>query len=307
MKCPKCHYISFENGDRCRNCGYEISLSVDAAALDLPIQTGDEPLGPLGDFSLADLETAPDLVASPAPSPPKPHAAAALELPLFMDRTPDDDRPLVTPSAVPRPPLAVRKGSPIVARPAHRKPVEEPELELDLPEPEPDHAPHPNLTRAADLARPPAVAAAGEPTSATAASLGRRIAAMAIDALLLGLGNLGVLYFTLRLCGVEFAEIELIPPVPFLSFLLMQNGAYFVAFVALGGQTIGKMALHIKVVPDAAEGGWTDRVPLGTSVLRAAAWFLTVLPAGVGLLPALLSEDRRAVHDRLAGTRVVRA
>ena len=29
MRCPKCQYISFESGDRCRNCGYEFSLSVD--------------------------------------------------------------------------------------------------------------------------------------------------------------------------------------------------------------------------------------------------------------------------------------
>ena len=26
MKCPKCGYLGFESGDRCRNCGYEFSL-----------------------------------------------------------------------------------------------------------------------------------------------------------------------------------------------------------------------------------------------------------------------------------------
>src|SRR5678810_639629 len=26
MKCPKCHYLGFETGDRCRNCGYDFSL-----------------------------------------------------------------------------------------------------------------------------------------------------------------------------------------------------------------------------------------------------------------------------------------
>ena len=36
MRCPKCHYISFDDSDRCRNCGYEFSLTVDVAALDLP-------------------------------------------------------------------------------------------------------------------------------------------------------------------------------------------------------------------------------------------------------------------------------
>ena len=26
MKCPKCSYLGFETGDRCRNCGYDFSL-----------------------------------------------------------------------------------------------------------------------------------------------------------------------------------------------------------------------------------------------------------------------------------------
>ena len=29
MKCPKCGYLGFETGDRCRNCGYDFSLSVE--------------------------------------------------------------------------------------------------------------------------------------------------------------------------------------------------------------------------------------------------------------------------------------
>ena len=27
MRCPKCRYIGFEEQDRCRNCGYDFSLS----------------------------------------------------------------------------------------------------------------------------------------------------------------------------------------------------------------------------------------------------------------------------------------
>jgi uncharacterized RDD family membrane protein YckC len=292
MRCPKCHYISFEGGDRCRNCGYEFSLSVDVAALDLPIQTGDEPIGPLADFALTDLDTS-------KPAPPhensKPRTPAGLDLPLFKDRTPDDDRPLVT-TAVPRAPLAVRKSSPIAARPSPRPRVEEPELDLGPVQPEVDSAPDvsPSAPRTIESAT-------------IAAPLGRRVAAFAIDAALLGLVDLSVLYFTLRLCGLQFAEIGLISPVPFVSFVLLQNGGYFAALVALGGQTIGKMALDIKVVPADATDAWSDRVPLGVSALRAALWILTVLPAGIGLVPALFSADRRTVHDRLAGTRVVKA
>ena len=37
MKCPKCHYLSFEPEPRCRNCGYDLSLSP-PADLDLQIK-----------------------------------------------------------------------------------------------------------------------------------------------------------------------------------------------------------------------------------------------------------------------------
>ena len=41
MKCPKCQYITFDSGDRCRNCGYDFSLTVETPDLDLPIKTGE--------------------------------------------------------------------------------------------------------------------------------------------------------------------------------------------------------------------------------------------------------------------------
>ena len=44
MKCPKCLYIGFETGDRCKNCGYDFSLlgmaddDLRAAPSDLPMR-----------------------------------------------------------------------------------------------------------------------------------------------------------------------------------------------------------------------------------------------------------------------------
>ena len=32
MKCPKCDYLGFETGDRCKNCGYDFSLTTNVAA-----------------------------------------------------------------------------------------------------------------------------------------------------------------------------------------------------------------------------------------------------------------------------------
>ena len=40
MKCPKCNYLGFETGDRCRNCGYDFSLIShgDPQPLDLDLE-----------------------------------------------------------------------------------------------------------------------------------------------------------------------------------------------------------------------------------------------------------------------------
>ena len=40
----------------------------------------------------------------------------------------------------------------------------------------------------------------------------------------------------------------MLPAVPMLAFLMLLCGGYFVLFTAAGGQTIGKMAAHIRVV-----------------------------------------------------------
>jgi uncharacterized RDD family membrane protein YckC len=299
MRCPKCHYISYDASDRCRNCGYEFSFSVDVKALDLPIQTGDEPEGPLSDFALTDLdEPAPEQPPAP-PAPPVAVPAApttGFDLPLFKDRAADDDRPLVTPPAVPRPPLAVRKGAPIVSRGAPRARVEEPELDLGSPE-------LPAAVRHTALA-PAEPVAIGE---AAIAPLGRRAGAAIVDLVILAAIDLAILYFTLRLCGLQLVDLRLIPAIPFVAFLVMQNGGYLAAFVAAGGQTIGKMLFDIRVVPAVEGEMWSDRVGFGRATLRAVAWLLSVLPAGLGVVPAFFSQERRALHDRLAGTRVVRA
>ena len=98
-----------------------------------------------------------------------------------------------------------------------------------------------------------------------------------------------------------------LPPVPFAAFLLLLGGGYFVLFTAAGGQTIGKMAAGIKVVSVHGENAWSARVPLAASALRAVGYLVSLLPAGLGFLPALVGAERRAVHDRLADTRVVKA
>ena len=290
MKCPKCQYISFDSSERCRNCGYEFSLAVGAEGFDLPIQTGQEAIGPLADFALGrDEQSATGASASsPQPRP----ITSSFDLPLFKERRREDDAPLVT---VPRAPLAVRRSTP-APRGANRTTADEPVLDLEAPSPFERLA-----SRRADA---PAQAPTRGDREPLAASVGPRFLAALVDAIILGSIALAVLYLTLKVCGLQFAHVAVIPPVPFSAFLLLVAIGYLTLFTAAGGQTIGKMAAGIRVVSTDVEH---LRVPLGHSVLRAAAYLASALPAGLGFLPAVLGADRRAIHDRLADTRVVKA
>ena len=323
MRCSKCQYISFDNGDRCRNCGYEFSLSVDEEVLDLPIRT-DEPSGPLADFSLADLDapTAAPVASvrsapTPAPSNPRNHmpaeASSSGELPLFGGGHRDDDAPLVKLPAVPRAPVSVRKST-VVQRSTQPQPPVFEEFELDLESEDDfdgdegageqfdddDDAP---VQRTAPIRRPAPPTAAGP---VEVAPIIPRILAALIDlSLLIGMDYI-VLRLTLRICGLQLTDAAAIPVVPFAAFLVLLNGGYVAAFTAVGGQTIGKMLTGIRVVTS-EDDAWTDRVRVGPSAVRALGYLLSALPAGLGFLPVLIGSERRGVHDRLAHTRVVKA
>src|SRR6185436_10933444 len=69
MKCPKCDYLGFETGDRCKNCGYDFSLTTDStpADRDLPLRES-EPLHRDPDRWLNQLEARLDTVRPVAAS-----------------------------------------------------------------------------------------------------------------------------------------------------------------------------------------------------------------------------------------------
>ena len=319
MRCPKCHYISFESVDRCRNCGYDLSLETSTPARDAELELNDrdeKPAAPV-DLSLSQIEGLQESRSHQAPEAfdlDRIHAPAVtpVDLPLFhagappvhaepAPRAPERPAaaipaaPLIRPGA-PRPPIAVRRPTPDAKRLRSRYPVEElPRLDLGPP-PEgfADEAP---------------VARHAAPADAVAAPAGRRVLAGAIDALIVAGIDLGVLYFTLKLCALPLsaAGLAALPVVPLVGFLLLLDGGYAVTFTAVVGQTIGKMATGLRVVradDDADDAGAQPN--FGFAVLRTAAYAASLLPVGLGFLPALFGKDRRALHDRLAETRVIR-
>jgi uncharacterized RDD family membrane protein YckC len=297
MKCPKCGFLGFDSGDRCKNCGYDFSL-IEPGTDHLMRPTPSAPSP--GELSIRD----PRLVrrsrylrdpgASGGLGADRPLAeepdGAPVDLPLFG----------AEPSPLPpsRPPLAVRRPTPAPA-PARIRPrprMQPGFLSLDLAEPA---AVEPAAPATDDAEAAPAASGSGE-QEINAAAAGRRAMAALIDLGLLALVDLIVLHFSLTICGLTVNDLHVLPAVPMVAFLLLLNGGYLVLFTGTLGQTIGKMAAAIEVVPE-GEGS----MDLRRATVRSAAMIVSALPAGAGWLAGFVGEHR-SLHDRLAGTRVIR-
>lgn len=142
-----------------------------------------------------------------------------------------------------------------------------------------------------------------ETTRYPAAGLRRRLASLLYESLLL----LGVLaagfmlpYLAIGLAfnsGIreDFAWIQWL-------HIVLLLGLYFVHYWRRGGQTLAMQTWGIRVV-DATQ----DRPPeLKCALARYLLSWPSLLFCGVGLFWALFDRDRQFLHDRLAGTRVIR-
>jgi uncharacterized RDD family membrane protein YckC len=327
MKCPKCNYLGFERVDRCKNCGYDFSLSAPVPEPDFAIRRDREPIDALPDLSLVDTDgdwrgdrSRPDLgadldldrlfgAADPVPAaapeaampPPQarvvdlPPLAPREELPLFGPPIPDDE-PLITRASPPRPPLAVRRATPEVPKLRTEAPLRTPSFDLES-DPVPS-TPAPFRAQADRIA----TSDLGNREEALDAGVGARLLAVMVDFLILAAVDAVVIYFTMQLCYLTIGDLGILPKGPLVAFLLVQNGGYLVAFTA-SGQTLGKMVAGIRVVQSDTAGP----LDIGHAFLRTLMWVALAVPAGLGFLTALFSRDHRGLHDRFAGTRVVRA
>ena len=106
MKCPKCDYLGFETGDRCKNCGYDFSLlaSPEPEPADLSLTSPTRDDVPVGELWLAHSNATPQSTESQ-------DALSSLEsFPLFSPAGAGDE-PLIRTPSEPRAPLAVRRSS----------------------------------------------------------------------------------------------------------------------------------------------------------------------------------------------------
>lgn len=318
MKCPKCAYLGYAHADKCRNCGYEFALSEPDTIGDLRLMDRAQVPEPLRDLDLLDAARAPegpsfsDVLAEGGVRRRREAPNGLAELPLFGAPM-TDDVPLITKASPPRPPLAVRRATPEVPRlradartpmldwadPQASTPTSLPKIELTTADLE---SSAPRARRIPDTPVPADRLAAATVVDGEAAPFAARALATAVDVLLLLVIDVLVVYFTLKICRVSLDEFALIPKAPLLTFLLLQNGGYFVAFTATG-QTLGKMLAGVRVLADDEE----HAPDVGRATLRAGVWLLLALPAGLGLAATFLMPDGRGLHDRFAGTRVVRA
>jgi uncharacterized RDD family membrane protein YckC len=132
------------------------------------------------------------------------------------------------------------------------------------------------------------------------AHLGERIRAAAIDlALLSGLWAV-VVYFASRAAHVGVAGM--LPAWPYLaSYLALLGLVYAGYFSGTTGQTLGKIATGLRVVDKAGQPPGYLR-----SFARAAVGSLGIGLVFTGVVPVFFDPARRALHDRLFGTRVIR-
>lgn len=145
----------------------------------------------------------------------------------------------------------------------------------------------------------------GEPTSSPRpverpAYSGERARAAALDLALLTVLWAIVVYFASRAAHVDLAGLK--PAWPYLGgYLAFLGLTYAGYFTGTTGQTLGKIATGLRVVDAGGRPPGYLR-----AFVRAALGSLGVLAAGAGLIPMLLDPARRALHDRVAKTRVVK-
>lgn len=136
-----------------------------------------------------------------------------------------------------------------------------------------------------------------------------RFLASFIDRIILNIIAVLVVFFTglgsglgavIRGGVLEEALMLSIIMASFINFLV--GMAYSVFFVGWSGQTPGKMALKLKIIQINGK-----EMTYGKAFLRWLGYFLSFpFTLGIGYLMIALSSQKQGLHDKIAGTYVIR-
>ena len=171
--------------------------------------------------------------------------------------------------------------------------------------PPPDSAPARQVERRVAPDRRAASAAAvgprlGEP--------GSRLAAAVVDAVFVVSGQAVLLapvawYWWAREAPRAPQDVALAPVVASVTLLplaVLLGVLYHVYFWSVKGATPGKELLELRVVTDDGR----SPIPLGSALRRALGYLLSAASLGIGFVMVIFGG--RGLHDRIAGTRVVK-
>ncbi|MDP1951677.1 MAG: RDD family protein [Nitrosomonas sp.] len=135
-------------------------------------------------------------------------------------------------------------------------------------------------------------------TTPTTPGFGRRLVSMIYELLLL----LAVLFIASFIFHLIFRDTNAVYFRPLFQFyLLVVMGIYFVWFWTHGGQTLAMQTWKMKVVT--ASG---NKLGMRQAITRYLLAVMGVLFLGFGILWALFDRERQYLHDRLAGTRIIK-
>lgn len=309
MNCPSCRRgLPAGPNDRCPFCGTRLSAPVEGALAAEPAPTPDprDPQSPLREIpGLRRRErTWKDEVVERVRERRQRRSG---DLPLFDsdEREPEDD-------------AAAEAGGREPGRSSAAPPEVAPESRLELapeaePEPagprelgdaEPDDLPLRPAVPAppADevLAEPEPRAEVDAPPVERPALPGERLMAGLVDLAVLLAMWAAIVYFASRVAHVPLSGLW--AAWPWLAAYMGALGLLYAAyFTGTTGQTLGKMAHRLHVLH--VSGGPPGHARAAARALLGSAG---VLVAGGGLLPMLFDPARRALHDRLLHTRVIR-
>lgn len=126
----------------------------------------------------------------------------------------------------------------------------------------------------------------------------RRIICLIYESLLL----LAVLFIASFIFHLIFRDTNAVYFRPLFQFyLLVIMGYYFIWFWTHGGQTLAMQTWKMRVV--SVDGSSLTKKQAITRYLLA---LVGILLFGAGIIWALFDRDRQFLHDRLAGTRIIR-